>query len=71
MLASHAEYANGTDEECPSESRENEYWANKSFRNGEAQETILALPTTLRVAATDQIVNAVERILGTGVMYFR
>jgi DNA polymerase-3 subunit alpha len=41
------------------------------LENGEAQETILALPTTLRVAATDQIVNAVERILGAGVMYFR
>jgi len=43
----------------------------KPLENGDAQETILALPNTLRVAATDQIVNAVERILGAGVMYFR
>ena len=34
-------------------------------------ETILALPSTLRVAATDQMVNAVERVLGTGVTSFR
>ena len=40
------------------------------MRSGE-NETVLALPTTLRVAATDQIVNAVESVLGAGVMYFR
>jgi DNA polymerase-3 subunit alpha len=34
-------------------------------------ETVLALPSTLRVAASDQIVNAVERVLGAGVTYFR
>jgi DNA polymerase-3 subunit alpha len=34
-------------------------------------ETVLALPASLRVAATDKIVNAVEQILGAGVMYFR
>jgi DNA polymerase-3 subunit alpha len=34
-------------------------------------ETVLALPDTLRVAASDQIVNAVEAILGTGVLSFR
>jgi DNA polymerase-3 subunit alpha len=34
-------------------------------------ETVLALPETLRVAASDQIVNAVEAILGTGVLSFR
>ena len=41
------------------------------LENGEAEETILALPASLRVAASDQIVNAVERILGAGVLYFR
>jgi DNA polymerase-3 subunit alpha len=39
--------------------------------NGDENETILALPPTLRVAVGDQIVNAVERLLGAGVMYFR
>jgi len=39
--------------------------------NGDENETILALPPTLRVAVSDQIVNAVERLLGAGVMYFR
>jgi len=34
-------------------------------------ETLLALPTNLRVAASEQIINAVEGILGTGVMTFR
>jgi DNA polymerase-3 subunit alpha len=34
-------------------------------------ETILALPETLRVAADDRIVNAVEEILGSGVLSFR
>jgi DNA polymerase-3 subunit alpha len=34
-------------------------------------ETVLALPETLRVAASDQIVNAIEAILGTGVLSFR
>jgi DNA polymerase-3 subunit alpha len=34
-------------------------------------ETVLALPPSLRVAASEQIVNAVERLLGAGVMYFR
>jgi DNA polymerase-3 subunit alpha len=34
-------------------------------------ETVLALPSTLRVAASEQIVNAVERVLGAGVTYFR
>jgi DNA polymerase-3 subunit alpha len=34
-------------------------------------ETVLALPESLRVAASDQIVNAVENILGAGVMSFR
>jgi DNA polymerase-3 subunit alpha len=34
-------------------------------------ETVLALPDTLRVAATEQIVNAVEAILGAGVLSFR
>jgi DNA polymerase-3 subunit alpha len=34
-------------------------------------ETVLALPENLRVAASDQIVNAVEAILGTGVLSFR
>jgi DNA polymerase-3 subunit alpha len=34
-------------------------------------ETVLALPETLRVAASDQIVNAVEAILGAGVLSFR
>ena len=39
-------------------------------RSGES-ETVPALPSTLRVAASEQIVNAVEGILGTGVMTFR
>jgi len=34
-------------------------------------ETVLALPAGLRVAASDQIVNAVEGVLGAGVMTFR
>jgi DNA polymerase-3 subunit alpha len=34
-------------------------------------ETILALPATLRVAASDQIVNAVEAMMGAGVLTFR
>jgi DNA polymerase-3 subunit alpha len=34
-------------------------------------ETVLALPPALRVAATEQIVNAVEDILGAGVLVFR
>jgi DNA polymerase-3 subunit alpha len=34
-------------------------------------ETVLALPSTLRVAASDQILNAVEGILGSGAMTFR
>jgi DNA polymerase-3 subunit alpha len=37
----------------------------------EDSETVLALPDTLRVAASDQIVNAVEAILGAGVLSFR
>lgn len=37
----------------------------------EDSETVLALPETLRVAASDQIVNAVEAILGSGVLSFR
>jgi DNA polymerase III subunit alpha len=41
------------------------------LENGDEHETILALPPALRVAATDGIVNAVERILGAGAMYFR
>jgi DNA polymerase-3 subunit alpha len=39
--------------------------------NDDQHETVLALPESLRVAAGEQIVNAVERILGAGVMYFR
>src|SRR2546430_11612588 len=34
-------------------------------------ETIVALPSTLRVAATDQMINAVEQVLGAGVTSFR
>ncbi|TMA52975.1 MAG: DNA polymerase III subunit alpha, partial [Deltaproteobacteria bacterium] len=34
-------------------------------------ETILALPSTLRVAATEQMINAVEQVLGAGVTSFR
>ena len=34
-------------------------------------ETVLALPATLRVAASEQIVNAVEAVLGAGVLSFR
>jgi DNA polymerase-3 subunit alpha len=41
------------------------------LEGGDDTETVLALPTELRVAASDQIVNAVEGVLGAGVMYFR
>ena len=34
-------------------------------------ETVLALPTALRVAATGEIVNAVEGLLGGGALTFR
>jgi hypothetical protein len=34
-------------------------------------DTVLALPTSLRVAAGGEIVNAVEQLLGVGVMSFR
>lgn len=34
-------------------------------------ETVLALPAELRVAATEQMVDAVERVLGAGVTSFR
>jgi DNA polymerase-3 subunit alpha len=37
----------------------------------DATETVLALPSTLRVAASDQIMNAVEEVLGAGTLYFR
>jgi hypothetical protein len=40
-------------------------------RSDDENETVLALPSTLRVAANDQIVNAVEQVLGAGVTYFR
>ncbi|TMB04923.1 MAG: hypothetical protein E6J70_03150 [Deltaproteobacteria bacterium] len=40
-------------------------------RGGDDHETIVALPSSLRVAATDQMVNAVERVLGAGVTSFR
>jgi DNA polymerase-3 subunit alpha len=33
--------------------------------------TVLALPETIRVAATEDVVNAVERLLGVGVTSFR
>jgi len=41
------------------------------LERGDDNETVLALPPNLRVAASEQIVNAVERLLGAGVMYFR
>jgi DNA polymerase-3 subunit alpha len=34
-------------------------------------ETILALPESIRVAATDDIVHAVEGLLGPGMVWFR
>jgi DNA polymerase-3 subunit alpha len=37
----------------------------------DATETVLALPANLRVAATEQIMNAVEGVLGAGTLYFR
>ena len=40
-------------------------------RGGDDHETIVALPSSLRVAATDQMVNAVEGVLGAGVTSFR
>ena len=41
------------------------------LENGEEQETVLALPATLRVAASGEIVNAVEGLLGGGALTFR
>jgi DNA polymerase-3 subunit alpha len=37
----------------------------------DATETILALPDTIRVAASDEVLDAVERVLGAGVLSFR
>ena len=34
-------------------------------------ETVLALPTGLRVAASEEIVDAIETVLGAGAMTFR
>ena len=34
-------------------------------------ETVLALPDPLRVAASEQIVDAIENVLGAGAMTFR
>jgi DNA polymerase-3 subunit alpha len=34
-------------------------------------ETVLALPESIRVAASDDVVDAVERLLGAGVTSFR
>jgi DNA polymerase-3 subunit alpha len=41
------------------------------LEQGDDTETVLALPNALRVAASEQIVNAVEGELGAGAMYFR
>jgi len=41
------------------------------LERGEESETVLALPATLRVTAGGEIVSAVERLLGAGVMSFR
>jgi len=38
---------------------------------GDDTETILALPGSIRVAASEEIVDAVERVLGAGTMSFR
>ena len=38
---------------------------------GDETETILALPGSIRVAASEEIVDAVERVLGAGAMSFR
>ena len=37
----------------------------------DATETILALPDTIRVAASAEVLDAVERLLGAGVLSFR
>src|SRR5262249_11565924 len=34
-------------------------------------ETVLALPTAIRVAASDAVVDAVERVVGAGMLSFR
>jgi DNA polymerase-3 subunit alpha len=37
----------------------------------DATETILALPDTIRVAASSEVLDAVERVLGAGMLSFR
>jgi DNA polymerase-3 subunit alpha len=37
----------------------------------DATETILALPDTIRVAASAEVLDAVERVLGAGMLSFR
>jgi DNA polymerase-3 subunit alpha len=41
------------------------------LERGDDAEAVLALPHSIRVAATDEIVNAVELVLGAGAMSFR
>jgi DNA polymerase-3 subunit alpha len=37
----------------------------------DGSETILAVPSTIRVAASDEVVEAVERVVGSGMLSFR
>ena len=37
----------------------------------DGSETIVAVPTSIRVAATDDVVEAVERVIGSGMLSFR
>jgi DNA polymerase-3 subunit alpha len=37
----------------------------------DGSETILAVPSSIRVAASDEVVEAVERVVGTGMLSFR
>jgi len=34
-------------------------------------ETVLAVPSSIRVAASDEVVEAVERLVGSGMLSFR
>jgi DNA polymerase-3 subunit alpha len=37
----------------------------------DGSETIVAVPSSLRVAASDEVVEAVERVVGSGMLSFR
>jgi hypothetical protein len=37
----------------------------------DGSETIIAVPANIRVAASDEVVEAVERVVGSGMLSFR